>query len=232
MRAWAWAPIWLPELFPTRMRATAVAFSFNAPRFISCMGPLIAGTFIVSLGGYGPAATIVGLFFILGLVAAPFLPETNGSSPGNASSAVYSPQSSRYRPLYRPLSSAACSGDARLSKRQQFCHVSLNILAHDPDISLGANGRQVLEFAWGDQVLLTRHVGNGRSETASGRRTAALKNCPLPPSLRRRGLVTSMSLDSKPVSQLRWDRHGILADPISGTAVLEYGSTRYCRQLA
>jgi hypothetical protein len=33
---------------------------------------------IVSLGGYGPAATIVGLFFILGLAAAPFLPETNG----------------------------------------------------------------------------------------------------------------------------------------------------------
>jgi MFS family permease len=76
---WAWAPIWLPELFPTRMRATAVAFSFNAPRFISCVGPLIAGTLIVSLGGYGPAATIVGLFFILGLVAAPFLPETNGT---------------------------------------------------------------------------------------------------------------------------------------------------------
>ena len=40
---WAWAPIWLPELFPTRMRATAVAFSFNAPRFISCTGPLIPG---------------------------------------------------------------------------------------------------------------------------------------------------------------------------------------------
>ncbi len=75
---WAWAPVWLPELFPTRMRGTAVAFCFNAPRFISCMGPLIAGTLIVSLGGYGPAATIVGLFFILGLVAAPFLPETNG----------------------------------------------------------------------------------------------------------------------------------------------------------
>ncbi len=75
---WAWAPIWLPELFPTRMRATAVAFSFNAPRFISCIGPLIAGTLIVSLGGYGLAATIVGLFYILGLGAAPFLPETNG----------------------------------------------------------------------------------------------------------------------------------------------------------
>ena len=48
---WAWAPIWLPELFPTRMRGTAVAFCFNAPRWISCVGPLIAGTLIVSLGG-------------------------------------------------------------------------------------------------------------------------------------------------------------------------------------
>ena len=60
------------------MRATAVAFSFNAPRFISCVGPLIAGGLIVSLGGYGRAATLVGLFFILGLVAAPFMPETRG----------------------------------------------------------------------------------------------------------------------------------------------------------
>ncbi|HEU0217825.1 MAG TPA: MFS transporter [Stellaceae bacterium] len=75
---WAWAPIWLPELFPTRMRGTAIAFTFNAPRFISCIGPLVAGTLIVGLGGYGPAATIVGLFFILGVIAAPFLPETNG----------------------------------------------------------------------------------------------------------------------------------------------------------
>jgi MFS family permease len=75
---WAWAPIWLPELFPTRMRGTAVAFCFNAPRWISASGPLIAGTLIVALGGYGPAATIVGLFFILGVVVAPFLPETRG----------------------------------------------------------------------------------------------------------------------------------------------------------
>jgi MFS family permease len=87
---WAWAPVWLPELFPTRMRGTAVAFTFNAPRFISCTGPLIAGTLIVALGGYGMAATIVGLFFALGVVAAPFLPETRGQplpetlSPGTS----------------------------------------------------------------------------------------------------------------------------------------------------
>jgi hypothetical protein len=33
---------------------------------------------IVSLGGYGPAAPLVGSFFVLGLIAAPFLPETKG----------------------------------------------------------------------------------------------------------------------------------------------------------
>src|SRR5262249_23994336 len=75
---WAWAPVWLPELYPTRMRATAISFVFNAPRFISCIGPLIAGTLIVALGGYGWAATYVGLFFLLGVLAAPFLPETRG----------------------------------------------------------------------------------------------------------------------------------------------------------
>jgi len=93
---WAWAPVWLPELFPTRMRGTAVAFAFNAPRFISCTGPLIAGTLIVGLGGYGMAATIIGLFFVLGVVAAPFLPETRGQplpetlSPAGAASATAS----------------------------------------------------------------------------------------------------------------------------------------------
>jgi MFS family permease len=76
---WAWAPVWLLELFPTRMRGTAVAFCFNAPRFISCLGPLIAGTLIAYFGGFGPAATIVGLFFILGVVAAPFLPRPTAS---------------------------------------------------------------------------------------------------------------------------------------------------------
>ena len=82
---WAWATVWLPELFPTRMRSTAIAFCFNAPRFFASIGPLIAGTLIVRLGGYGPAATIIGSFFILGFLVAPFLPETKGRPlPGAA----------------------------------------------------------------------------------------------------------------------------------------------------
>jgi hypothetical protein len=70
---WSWAPIWLPGPFPTRMRGTAFAFCFDAPRWISCID-----TLIVTMGGYGKAATIVGLFFIVGVIAAPFLPETRG----------------------------------------------------------------------------------------------------------------------------------------------------------
>ena len=75
---YTWMTVWLPELYPTRMRATGVAFSFNAPRFIAFIGPLIAGTLIVTFGGYGRAATIVGFIYVLGFVAAPFLPETRG----------------------------------------------------------------------------------------------------------------------------------------------------------
>jgi MFS family permease len=75
---WAWAPVWLPEMFPTRMRGTAIGFCFNAPRLLGAIGPLIAGTLIVGLGGFGPAATIIGLFFVLGFLVAPLLPETRG----------------------------------------------------------------------------------------------------------------------------------------------------------
>jgi MFS family permease len=75
---YSWMPVWLPELFPTRVRATGMAFVFNAPRFIAFLGPLLAGTMIVSFGGFGHAATIVATIYLLGLVAAPFLPETRG----------------------------------------------------------------------------------------------------------------------------------------------------------
>jgi MFS family permease len=75
---YTWMPVWLPELFPTHLRATGMAFAFNMPRFIAFLGPLLAGTLIVHFGGYGPAACIVALIYILGLCAVPFLPETAG----------------------------------------------------------------------------------------------------------------------------------------------------------
>jgi len=75
---YSWMPVWLPELYPTRMRATAIAFAFNAPRFVAFLGPLLAGQLIVSFGGFGPAATAIATIYLLGLLAVLFLPETRG----------------------------------------------------------------------------------------------------------------------------------------------------------
>jgi MFS family permease len=74
---YTWMPVWLPEFYPTHLRATGVAFVFNAARFIAFLGPLTAGAIISHLGGYGIAATAVGGIYVVGLVA-PFCPETRG----------------------------------------------------------------------------------------------------------------------------------------------------------
>ena len=75
---YSWLSVWLPELFPTRMRATGMAFVFNAPRFIAFMGPLFAGLLIVQFGGFSKMAVAFSLIYILGFVLVPFLPETKG----------------------------------------------------------------------------------------------------------------------------------------------------------
>ncbi|WCK52349.1 MFS transporter [Aneurinibacillus sp. Ricciae_BoGa-3] len=75
---YTWMPVWLPECFPTRIRGTAVAFVFNAARFVAFLGPLCSGLIISKLGGYGIAATVVGLIYLLGFVVAFFYPETKG----------------------------------------------------------------------------------------------------------------------------------------------------------
>jgi MFS family permease len=74
---YTWMPTWLPEVFPTRVRATGVSFVFNAARFVAFLGPLVAGTLIGVLG-YSVSATLVGLIYVLGLVSVWFFPETRG----------------------------------------------------------------------------------------------------------------------------------------------------------
>jgi len=74
----SWMPVWLPELFPTSVRATGVAFAFNAPRFIAFIGPLIAGTLIANFGGYGNMAVAFSFTYVVGFLATLFLPETRG----------------------------------------------------------------------------------------------------------------------------------------------------------
>lgn len=73
-----WMAVWLPELYPTRMRATGVGFIFNVPRLLAAAGTLMAGKLIVRFGGFGNAAVIVAMIYLLGLAVGPFLPETRG----------------------------------------------------------------------------------------------------------------------------------------------------------
>ncbi len=75
---YSWMSVWLPELFPTRMRATGMAFVFNGPRFIAFMGPLFAGMLIAQFGGFSGMAVAFSFIYILGFVLVPFLPETKG----------------------------------------------------------------------------------------------------------------------------------------------------------
>jgi len=41
----------MPELFPTRVRATDMALSTSVPRFLTFLGPLVDGTLIANFGG-------------------------------------------------------------------------------------------------------------------------------------------------------------------------------------
>jgi MFS family permease len=57
----AWMPIYMPELFPTFGRATAISSIFNAARLAGAGVTLLTGVLITSFGGISAAATIVGL---------------------------------------------------------------------------------------------------------------------------------------------------------------------------
>ena len=74
-----WLPLYLPELFPTRIRATGEGITFNFGRIIAAAGVVFGmGQLVVVFGGYAKAATIVAMVYILGLALIWFAPETKG----------------------------------------------------------------------------------------------------------------------------------------------------------
>ncbi|MFM8178470.1 MAG: MFS transporter [Candidatus Kapaibacterium sp.] len=70
--------IYLPELFPTRIRATAVGFGLNAGRLATAVAVLFVGTIVQLLGGYGPSALFFAGSYLIAVVAAYFSSETRG----------------------------------------------------------------------------------------------------------------------------------------------------------
>lgn len=74
-----WLPLYLPELFPTRIRATGEGISFNFGRIIAAAGVLFGmSQLVVVFGGYAKAATVVSMIYVVGLVLIWFVPETKG----------------------------------------------------------------------------------------------------------------------------------------------------------
>ncbi len=72
-------PIYLPELYPTRIRATGAGFCFNAGRVLAAAGPFVTGALVSAFGSFGLAASAVGIVYLAGLVILVFAPETKGN---------------------------------------------------------------------------------------------------------------------------------------------------------
>jgi len=73
-------PVYLPELFPTRIRATGAGFCFNAGRLLAASGPFLTGYLVAQLGSFGRAASAVALIYVVGMLVLLFARETKGQS--------------------------------------------------------------------------------------------------------------------------------------------------------
>lgn len=78
--------VYLPELFPTRLRSTGTSFCYNVGRFVAATGPLTLGLLTGRVYSAVPdtilryryaGLTMCGIF-VIGLLAIPFAPETKG----------------------------------------------------------------------------------------------------------------------------------------------------------
>lgn len=72
-----WLPLYLPELFPTRVRAAGSGIAYNVGRFATALGVLAAGGLFAAMGGsYPNVGATCGLIYLLGMVAIAFAPDT------------------------------------------------------------------------------------------------------------------------------------------------------------
>jgi len=72
-----WLALYLPELFPTRVRATGSGLAYNSGRFATAFGVLAAGFLFTALGGdYPRVGTICASIYALGLIVIWWAPVT------------------------------------------------------------------------------------------------------------------------------------------------------------
>ena len=72
--------LWLPELYPTDCRASAVAFISSVGRFVGVAMVFLVGSGIQSYGSLGIPVAITAIAFVFGLILVPMSEETRGKS--------------------------------------------------------------------------------------------------------------------------------------------------------
>jgi SHS family sialic acid transporter-like MFS transporter len=77
---YGWLPLYLPELFPTRVRATGQGFGYNFGRIIAAGGALYMSHLLQNVfhGNYAQAGAVISLIYLAGFVVIWFAPETRG----------------------------------------------------------------------------------------------------------------------------------------------------------
>ncbi len=71
--------VYLPELFPTQIRSTAVGFCTGSARIITSFGPLVAGLLVGAFGGsFNRVTAVMTCFAILSIIAMYLGRETKG----------------------------------------------------------------------------------------------------------------------------------------------------------
>ena len=65
-----WLAVYLPAIFPLEVRAAGSGLAYNAGRFLTAAGVLLAGTLFAALGGdYVRVGSVCSLIYALGIVA-------------------------------------------------------------------------------------------------------------------------------------------------------------------
>ena len=72
-------PLYLPELFPTRVRAAGSGIAYNVGRFATALGVMMASALFAAMGGsYPKVGATCGLIYLLGLIVIWWAPDTTG----------------------------------------------------------------------------------------------------------------------------------------------------------
>ena len=78
---YGWLPLYLPELFPTRARATGQGLAFNAGRVLAAAGVLQMPALMGFFGGSYPKAGIaISAIYVVGMALIWLAPETKGKA--------------------------------------------------------------------------------------------------------------------------------------------------------